>query len=108
MQCERTNSSGQQAKIDVCFRLTTVKAPDFAELSLALEDECREQCLKNCSCIVYSYYSSIGCMSWSGSLIDLQKFLCNLLYVILLILILLSLLKIVVHIDAMGFFKSVD
>ena len=47
-------------------------------------------------------------MSWSGNLIDLQKFLCNLLYVILLILILLSLLKTVVHIDAMGFFKSVD
>ena len=51
LQCERTNSSGQEDKIDVCFRLTTVKAPDFAELSLALEDECREQCLKNCSCI---------------------------------------------------------
>ncbi|CBI18759.3 unnamed protein product, partial [Vitis vinifera] len=38
------------------------------------EDECREQCLKNCSCMVYSYYSGIGCMSWSGNLIDLGKF----------------------------------
>ncbi|RVW13828.1 G-type lectin S-receptor-like serine/threonine-protein kinase [Vitis vinifera] len=36
--------------------------------------ECREQCLKNCSCMVYSYYSGIGCMSWSGNLIDLGKF----------------------------------
>ncbi|RVW13827.1 G-type lectin S-receptor-like serine/threonine-protein kinase [Vitis vinifera] len=74
LQCERTNSSGQQGKLDGFFRLTTVKVPDFADWSLALEDECREQCLKNCSCMAYSYYSGIGCMSWSGNLIDLQKF----------------------------------
>ncbi|RVW13825.1 G-type lectin S-receptor-like serine/threonine-protein kinase [Vitis vinifera] len=74
LQCERTNSSGQQGKLDGFFRLTTVKVPDFADWSLALEDECREQCLKNCSCMAYSYYSGIGCMSWSGNLIDLGKF----------------------------------
>ncbi|KAL6333483.1 hypothetical protein AAG906_028668 [Vitis piasezkii] len=74
LQCERTNSSGQQGKIDGFFRLTTVKVPDYADWSLAHEDECREECLKNCSCIAYSYYSGIGCMLWSGSLIDLQKF----------------------------------
>ena len=74
LQCERTNSSGQLGKIDGFFRLTTVKVPDYADWSLAHEDECREECLKNCSCIAYSYYSGIGCMLWSGSLIDLQKF----------------------------------
>ncbi|RVW13830.1 G-type lectin S-receptor-like serine/threonine-protein kinase [Vitis vinifera] len=74
LQCERTNSSGQQGKIDGFFRLTTVKVPDYADWSLADEDECREECLKNCSCIAYSYYSGIGCMTWSGSLIDLQQF----------------------------------
>ncbi|WJZ96242.1 hypothetical protein VitviT2T_014945 [Vitis vinifera] len=74
LQCERTNSSGQQGKIDGFFRLTSVKVPDFADWSLALEDECRKQCFKNCSCVAYSYYSSIGCMSWSGNMIDSQKF----------------------------------
>ncbi|CBI41079.3 unnamed protein product, partial [Vitis vinifera] len=61
-------------KIDGFFRLTSVKVPDFADWSLALEDECRKQCFKNCSCVAYSYYSSIGCMSWSGNMIDSQKF----------------------------------
>ncbi|KAJ9690237.1 hypothetical protein PVL29_012741 [Vitis rotundifolia] len=74
LQCERTNSSGQQGKLDGFFRLTTVKVPDFADWSLAPEDECREECLKNCSCMAYSYCSGIGCMSWSGNLIDLGKF----------------------------------
>ena len=74
LQCEITNSSNQQGKQDGFFRLTKVKVPDFADWSSGLEDECREQCLKNCSCIAYSYYSGIGCMSWSGDLIDLQKF----------------------------------
>ena len=72
--CERTNSSGQQGKEDGFFRITTVKVPDFADWSDASEDECREQCLRNCSCLAYSYYGGIGCMLWTGNLIDLQKF----------------------------------
>ena len=74
LQCEITNSSNQQGKLDGFFRLTTVKVPDIADWSDANEEECREQCLRNCSCIAYSYYVSIACMSWSGNLIDLQKF----------------------------------
>ena len=31
LQCEKTNSSGQQGKLDGFFRLTTVKVPDFAD-----------------------------------------------------------------------------
>ena len=74
LQCEITNSSGQQGKTDGFFRLTSVKVPDLEDWSLALEDDCRELCLKSCSCIAYSYYNGIGCMSWSGNLIDLQQF----------------------------------
>ncbi|CAK9138699.1 unnamed protein product [Ilex paraguariensis] len=39
------------------------------------EDNCGSMCLNNCSCTAYSGYSGIGCMQWSGSLIDIQKFL---------------------------------
>ena len=74
LQCEITNSSDQQGKTDGFFRLTTMKVPDLEDWSVALEDECKQQCLKNCSCIAYSFYSGIGCMSWSGNLIDMQEF----------------------------------
>ena len=74
LQCEITNSSNEQGKLDGFFTLTTVKVPDFADWSAALEDECREQCLRNCSCLAYSYYERISCMSWRVNLIDLQIF----------------------------------
>ncbi|XP_030970922.1 G-type lectin S-receptor-like serine/threonine-protein kinase At1g11330 [Quercus lobata] len=44
------------------------------EWSHRTKDDCRKQCLENCSCVAYAYDTGIGCMSWSGNLIDLQKF----------------------------------
>ena len=74
LQCEITNSSIEGGKIDGFFKVTTVKVPDFVEWLAGLENQCEDLCLKNCSCIAYSYYSGIGCMSWSHDLIDVQKF----------------------------------
>ncbi|GMP74973.1 hypothetical protein CsSME_00032212 [Camellia sinensis var. sinensis] len=51
-----------------------MKVPVFAVWSPVLSNECKNQCLKNCSCTAYAYYDGIGCMLWSGSLIDIQKF----------------------------------
>uniref|UniRef100_A0A6N2KF51 non-specific serine/threonine protein kinase n=1 Tax=Salix viminalis TaxID=40686 RepID=A0A6N2KF51_SALVM len=31
-------------------------------------------CLNNCSCIAYAYYSGIYCMLWRGNLTDIKKF----------------------------------
>ncbi|RVW13846.1 G-type lectin S-receptor-like serine/threonine-protein kinase [Vitis vinifera] len=76
-QCEKINGSMEEGEADGFIRLTTVKVPDFAEWSLALEDDCKEFCLKNCSCIAYAYYTGIGCMSWSRNLTDVQKFSSN-------------------------------
>ena len=73
LQCERTKNGSEEAKVDGFLKLTNMKVPDFAEQSYALEDDCRQQCLRNCSCIAYSYYTGIGCMWWSGDLIDIQK-----------------------------------
>jgi hypothetical protein len=51
-----------------------MKVPDFIKRSDSNQDECGTDCLKNCSCSAYAYDPSIGCMYWSGELIDLQKF----------------------------------
>ncbi|XP_020553851.1 G-type lectin S-receptor-like serine/threonine-protein kinase At1g11330 isoform X2 [Sesamum indicum] len=74
LQCETNNSIGKMGKQDGFLRLKTVKLPDHAKWFPALEAHCGSQCLNNCSCIAYAYYSGIGCMQWTDSLIDVQKF----------------------------------
>nr|KYP59288.1 Putative serine/threonine-protein kinase receptor [Cajanus cajan]KYP59296.1 Putative serine/threonine-protein kinase receptor [Cajanus cajan] len=63
-------------KADGFLKLSMVKVPDFADgSSLSLQpDTCRSRCLENCSCVAYSYDADIGCMSWTGNLIDIQQF----------------------------------
>ncbi|KAK7826584.1 g-type lectin s-receptor-like serine/threonine-protein kinase [Quercus suber] len=70
-QCAVVNSSIEAVKMDGFLKLKTMKVPDFADSSLAPENYCRQQCLENCSCIVYAYDSGTGCMSWTRSLIDI-------------------------------------
>lgn len=42
---------------------------------LGPENECQGRCLRNCSCLAYSFAdSSRGCRFWGGPLIDIQKF----------------------------------
>jgi hypothetical protein len=77
LQCERVNNSGEEGKADGFFKLKMIKVPDFAERSYGAKDNCRKQCLENCSCVAYAYDAGIGCLSWSGNLIDLQKFSCG-------------------------------
>jgi hypothetical protein len=74
LQCERWNKSGEEGKADGFFKLKMMKVPDFAEWSYGTKDDCEKQCLKNCSCVAYAYHSGIGCMSWTGNIIDLRKF----------------------------------
>ena len=69
MQCERTNGCIEEGKMDGFFRVTMVKVPDFVEWFPALKNQCKDMCLKNCSCIAYSNNNGIGCMSWSRDLI---------------------------------------
>ncbi|XP_075664625.1 G-type lectin S-receptor-like serine/threonine-protein kinase At1g11330 isoform X2 [Castanea sativa] len=75
LQCDRVNNSSDGGGIaDGFLKLEMIKVPDFAEWSYRTKDDCRKQCLENCSCVAYAYDTGIGCMSWSGNLIDLQKF----------------------------------
>ncbi|OIS96405.1 PREDICTED: G-type lectin S-receptor-like serine/threonine-protein kinase At1g11330 isoform X1 [Nicotiana attenuata] len=72
LQCEEKNKTSKE---DGFVKLEFMKVPDFAEwLPSKMEDECRSQCLRNCSCLAYAFDAGIGCMSWSRSLIDIQEF----------------------------------
>ncbi|KAL0009897.1 hypothetical protein SO802_005005 [Lithocarpus litseifolius] len=74
LQCERMNNSIEEGKADGFLKLEMINVPDFAELADVNIEDCRKQCLENCSCVAYGYYTGIGCLSWSGNLIDLQQF----------------------------------
>ena len=74
LQCERMNNSIEEGKADEFLKLEMIKVPDFAECSNVNKEDCRKQCSENCSCVAYGYYTGIGCLSWSGNLIDLQQF----------------------------------
>ncbi|XP_050285382.1 G-type lectin S-receptor-like serine/threonine-protein kinase At1g11300 isoform X2 [Quercus robur] len=74
LQCERMNNSIEEGKADGFFKLEMIKVPDFAEWSNVNKEDCRKQCLEKCSCVAYGYYTGIGCLSWSGNLIDLRQF----------------------------------
>ncbi|KAF8038823.1 hypothetical protein BT93_B1387 [Corymbia citriodora subsp. variegata] len=75
LQCDRIkNDSTKAGKMDGFVRLENVKVPNYAIWSSTLEDQCREQCLSNCSCAAYAYDAGVGCMYWRGDLIDVLKF----------------------------------
>ncbi|KAH7569027.1 hypothetical protein JRO89_XS06G0090900 [Xanthoceras sorbifolium] len=74
LQCESINKTGDASKEDGFLKYGMMKLPDFAERRSAPEDECRELCLSNCSCIAYAYDVGVGCMTWRDNLTDVQQF----------------------------------
>ncbi|PPS06032.1 hypothetical protein GOBAR_AA14622 [Gossypium barbadense] len=77
LQCQRDNNNGSGGagqSDDGFLKLKTMKVPAFPDQSSIIKGECKDQCMKNCSCVAYAYDAGIGCMLWSGDLIDVQKF----------------------------------
>ncbi|XP_024159948.1 G-type lectin S-receptor-like serine/threonine-protein kinase SD1-29 isoform X2 [Rosa chinensis] len=84
--CERqTNKKSvplqgtQDDNDDGFWKITRAKVPDYHQYitSLNLEDDfndCKIQCLNNCSCLAYAHVNNIGCLVWSKDLIDIQEF----------------------------------
>lgn len=74
MKCHR-NDSVVEGNEDGFLRFSTVKIPDFGMWhSNENEDNCENVCLRNCSCVAYSYNTGIGCMHWNTSLVDTRRF----------------------------------
>ncbi|KAJ6416474.1 hypothetical protein OIU84_002352 [Salix udensis] len=76
LQCDRIRNGSEVGKEDGFMKLEMMKVPTFAEYlpSSGSEQACKDECLKNCTCVAYSYYNGFGCMVWTGNLIDIQKF----------------------------------
>jgi len=76
LQCDRIQNGSEVGKEDGFKKLEMMKVPTFADYwpYPSSEQECKDECLKNCSCVAYSYYNGFGCMAWTGNLIDIQKF----------------------------------
>ncbi|CAK9327385.1 unnamed protein product [Citrullus colocynthis] len=76
LKCEKVkNVSVEHGKEDGFLKVGTVNLPHFAESlnsSVSAED-CGVKCSDDCSCSAYAYESGIGCMLWSGDLIDARK-----------------------------------
>ncbi|RID48675.1 hypothetical protein BRARA_I05174 [Brassica rapa] len=73
LQCNVSNGGG--GKGDGFLKLQKMKVPINAEQSLANVQACPKVCSDNCSCTAYAYDRGIGCMLWSGELVDMQSFL---------------------------------
>jgi len=74
LQCKRVINKTTSRKEDGFLKLQMVKVPDFAEGLGVTPDTCKILCLENCSCVAYSHHDVIGCMSWTGKLLDIQQF----------------------------------
>ena len=60
---------------DGFLELEGVKLADYANASVAADsNECKEECLRNCSCNAYTFLPGTGCMIWSGDLVDVEHF----------------------------------
>lgn len=76
LRCERVrNGSSNGGKEDWFLKVQKMKVPVNVQPSLANAQACPKACLDNCSCTAYAYDQGIGCMLWSGSLVDMQSFL---------------------------------
>ncbi|CAA2961052.1 G-type lectin S-receptor-like serine threonine-kinase At1g11330 [Olea europaea subsp. europaea] len=73
LQCETNNGSNSGSKEDRFLKLETMKVPDYGDRQPGQESECEGLCMKNCSCIAYAHDTGIGCLFWTGSLINIQK-----------------------------------
>ncbi|KAF9672240.1 hypothetical protein SADUNF_Sadunf11G0020400 [Salix dunnii] len=77
LHCHRIRNGSEVGKEDGFMKLEMMKVPTFAlywSYPSSSEQACKDECLKNCSCVAYSYYKGFGCMAWTGNLIDIQQF----------------------------------
>ncbi|KAE8686266.1 putative G-type lectin S-receptor-like serine/threonine-protein kinase [Hibiscus syriacus] len=63
-------------KPDGFLKIKSTKLPDLANLYPAALNphNCKQNCSENCSCIAYAFIIGIGCMIWTGDLVDMQHF----------------------------------
>ncbi|XP_026388018.1 G-type lectin S-receptor-like serine/threonine-protein kinase SD1-13 isoform X1 [Papaver somniferum] len=76
LECQ-DSGLGNLDSVDGFQKLESVKVPDNAIvslLSISLLEDSRMICLRNCSCLAYSFDIGVGCMTWDENLVDIQQF----------------------------------
>ncbi|CAH2034576.1 unnamed protein product, partial [Thlaspi arvense] len=76
LRCERqsnASSNGGGGKEDGFYKMQKMKVPIRWLSEQSYEQACPKVCSDNCSCTAYAYDRGIGCMIWSGSLLDMQS-----------------------------------
>ncbi|XP_049385508.1 G-type lectin S-receptor-like serine/threonine-protein kinase At1g11300 isoform X3 [Solanum stenotomum] len=74
LDCERNKTDVEKGKKDGFLKMQTMGVPDFVIWVSSAKEDCESDCLSNCSCKAYSYYTGIGCMHWNRSLVDIQEY----------------------------------
>ncbi|KAK3431749.1 hypothetical protein EUGRSUZ_E03664 [Eucalyptus grandis] len=79
LYCQKNTSTSASTivKKDAFWQMSRMKLPDSHDYLSDIGDQegCLSWCLSNCSCLAYSYVSTIGCMFWTKeNLIDLEEF----------------------------------
>lgn len=74
LNCEGNNGTDNRSGEDGFLKLQKIKISGYSARWSGPEDQCQGRCLGNCSCIAYGFDVGIGCMFWSGTLIDIQIF----------------------------------
>lgn len=77
LECHRNESTGgKENKPDQFYLMQGVKLPDLATIiHIALDlTTCQAECMRNCSCIAFSFVTGIGCLAWGEEMEDIQIF----------------------------------
>ncbi|GMP75052.1 hypothetical protein CsSME_00032269 [Camellia sinensis var. sinensis] len=59
-------------------KLSGLKLPDSSHFLVDMTKtslvDCKEACLRNCTCVAFALTSVSGCMAWFGELLDMKEF----------------------------------
>ncbi|KAK4753243.1 hypothetical protein SAY87_022041 [Trapa incisa] len=68
--------AGPAGITDRFWKVSRLKLPDRSIYlrDVSTKTECEGWCLRNCSCVAYSFVEAIGCMVWTGELMDIKDF----------------------------------
>ncbi|KAL3615028.1 hypothetical protein CASFOL_040689 [Castilleja foliolosa] len=73
LSCVGPNGSTNGSGPDGFLKLEMMKMAGYSSRYTGPKNECGDRCLRNCSCVAYAY-AGLGCLFWSGSLMDTQKY----------------------------------
>ncbi|KAI3924163.1 hypothetical protein MKX01_029698 [Papaver californicum] len=77
LQCAQSSERTKVKEVDGFLEVDMWNVPDYYHLMQGISYvQCHDKCLRNCSCIAYSYSNydpSFGCMWWTGDLIDARE-----------------------------------